>query len=139
MDLHSLYQHFLHHHGPAAYIASICSAGFGSQTNLFSVLQLQSVVPPDKDCRSTPYNQPLQVILIELSSGTLDTYMINLLLEASSTADRARLLTVPHHMHPSWLSVMLSQGLGLYLQESISSSVVAWYGHIPSAQCAFCP
>ena len=46
LGLHSQYQL-----APAAYIASICSAGFGSETNLHlcsAVADFNSAVPPDK-------------------------------------------------------------------------------------------
>ena len=46
LGLRSLYQL-----APAAYIASICSAGFGSETNLHlcsAVADFNSAVPPDK-------------------------------------------------------------------------------------------
>ena len=80
-------------------IAFICSAEFGSQTNLFSVLQLQILIQLFhliRHCRSTPFHQPLQVILKELSC-TLTSHDQSAV-GSLPTADRAYLLSVssPH-------------------------------------------
>ena len=71
LGLLSLYQL-----APAAYIASICSAGFGSET------------PPDKALQIHLLLSASLVSQKELSS-TLDTCMFNLLLETSSNANQA--------------------------------------------------
>ena len=76
---------------PAAYIASICSAGFGSETNLHlysAVADFYSAVPPDKALQIHSLLSASLVSQKELSS-TLDTCMFNLLLETSSNANRA--------------------------------------------------
>ena len=86
LGLRSLYQH-----APGAYIASIFSAGFGSETNLHlcsAVADFNSAVPPDKALQIHSLLSASLVSQKELSS-TLDTCMFNLLLETSSTADRA--------------------------------------------------
>ena len=91
--LRSLYQH-----APAAYIASICSAGFGSETNLHlcsAVADFNSAVPPDKALQIHSLLSASLVSQKEISS-TLDTCMFNPLLETSSTADQARLPSVFH-------------------------------------------
>ena len=57
LGLRSLYQL-----APAAYIASNCSAGFGSETNLHlcsAVADFNSAVPPDRHCKFTPFSQRL--------------------------------------------------------------------------------
>ena len=86
LGLRSLYQL-----APAAYIASICSAGFGSETNLqhySAVADFNSAVPPDKALQIHSHLSASLVSQKELSS-TLDTCMFNLLLETSSNANRA--------------------------------------------------
>ena len=77
-------QHTMH-------IASIFSAGFGSQTyhHLCSaVADFNYVIPPDKALQIDSLLSAPSVSQIE-PSCTLDTHMFYLLLEASVTADRA--------------------------------------------------
>ena len=127
LGLRSLYQH-----SPAAYIASICSAGFGSETNphlCSAVADYNSAVPPDKALQIHSLLSASLVSQKELSS-TLDTCMFNLLLETSSDADQARLLSVSAPHASSWLSVPPSLGLGLHLDAPVHQ-MVAWYGHFP--------
>jgi hypothetical protein len=51
--------------------------------------------------------------------------MFNLLLETSSNADQARLLSVSAPHASSWLSVLPSQGLDLHLDAMISQPIIA--------------
>ena len=62
------------------------------------------------------------VFQIELSC-TLNTHMFNLLLEAFSTADRARLLSVSSPHASFRLSVVPSHGLGLHLDPQAAMMV----------------
>ena len=135
LGLCSLYQL-----APAANIASICSARFGSETNLHlcsAVADFNSAVPPDK---ALQIHSLLLVSLVsqnELSS-TLDTCIFNLLLETSSNADQARLLSVSAPHASSWLSVLPSQGLGLHLDAPVHEVAIKWWlGQ--GSQCALCP
>ena len=119
LGLRSLYQH-----APAAYVASICSAGFGSETNLHlcsAVADFNSIVPPDKALQIHSFLSASLVSQKELSS-TLDTCMFNLLLETSTNADRARLLSVSapmHHPgcllyhHRGWVYILMHQSIKL--------------------------
>ena len=139
LGLCSLYQH-----APAAYIASICSAGFGSETNLrlcSAVADFNSAVPPDRalDIHSLISASP--VSQKDLSS-TLDTCMFNVLLETSSIADKARLLSVSAPHASSWLSVLPSQGLGLHLDAPVHQVAIKWWLGMDTfhgSQCALCP
>ena len=75
-------------------------------------------------------------------SSTLDTCMFNLLLETSSTADRARLLSVSVPHASSWLSVLPSQGLGLHLDAPVHPVAIKWWLGMDTSQgsqCALCP
>ena len=86
----------LHHHAPAAYIASVCSSGFGSKTNdhlCSTVAYFNPNVPPDMALQIDAILSAPSVQQNKLSS-MLDTHKFNLMLENSSTADRARLLSV---------------------------------------------
>ncbi|KAL5493563.1 hypothetical protein EMCRGX_G014765 [Ephydatia muelleri] len=68
--------------------------------------------------------------------------MLNLLLEAFSTADRARLLSVSSLHESSWLSVVLSQGLGLHLDPPVHQAVIKrglGMDTSQGSQCALCP
>ena len=113
------------------YIASIFSAGFGSQTNLHlcsAVADFNSVVPPDKALQIDSLLSAPSVSQIELSC-TLDTHMFYRLLEASSTADRARLLSVSSPHASSWMSVVPSQGLGLDMDTPHGSQCALYPGN----------
>ena len=96
----------LHHHAPAAYIASVCSSGFGSKTNdhlCSAVAYFHPNVPPDM---ALQIDAILSAPLVQQNklSSMLDTHMFNLMLENSSTADRARLLSVSSAHASSWSS-----------------------------------
>ena len=68
--------------------------------------------------------------------------MFNLLLETSSTGDRARLLSVSASHASSWLSVLPSQGLGLHLDAPVHQVVIKWWLGMDTSQgsqCALCP
>ena len=134
----------LYHHAPAAYIASVCSSGFGSQTNphlCSAVAYFNSNVPPDKVLQVDSILSAPSVSQKKLSS-MLDTHMFNLLLEDSSTADRARLLSVSSAHASSWLSVVPSEGLGLHLDPPVHQVAIKWWLGLDTSQgsqCALCP
>ena len=68
--------------------------------------------------------------------------MFNLLLEDSSTADRARLLSVSSAHASSWLSVVPSEGLGLHLDPPVHQVAIKWWLGLDTSQgsqCALCP
>ena len=123
LGLRSLYQH-----APAAFIASIFSAGFGSETNRHlcsAVANFNFADPPDKALQIHSLLSAFLVSQKELSS-TLDTCMFNLLLETSN-ADQARLLSVSVPHASSWLYVLPSQGLGLHLDAPVHQVAIKWW------------
>ena len=134
----------LHHHAPAAYIASVCSSGFGSKTNdhlCSAVAYFNPNVPPDMALQIDAILSAPSVQQNKLSS-MLDTHMFNLMLEKSSTADRARLLSVSSAHASSWLSVVPSQGLGLHLDPPVHQIAIKWWLGLDTSQrsqCALCP
>ena len=127
---------------PAAYIASLCSSGFGSQSqrHLASAIHLlNSSVPPSEAINSevlllTPVTQ-------KSLSSKLDDNLFKVLLDMSSVADKARLLSVSSPHAASWLSVTPSEGLGLILTLPNSrlplSSGLSWtFPMVLAAHCA---
>ena len=136
LGLRSLYQ--------LAPAASICSAGFGSETNhhlCSAVADFNSTVPPDKALQIHSHLSASLVSQKELSS-TLDTCMFNLMLETSSNANRARLLSVSAPHASSWLSVLPSQGLGLHLDAPVHQVAIKWWLGMDASQgfqCALRP
>ena len=134
----------LHHHAPAAYIASVCSSGFGSETNdhlCSAVAYFNPNVPPDMALQIDAILSAPSVQQNKLSS-MLDTHMFNLMLENSSTVDRARLLSVSSAHASSWLSVVPSQGLGQHLDPPVHQIAIKWWLGLDTShrsQCALCP
>ncbi|KAL5509573.1 hypothetical protein EMCRGX_G004965 [Ephydatia muelleri] len=116
------------------------SKGSWAETNLHlcsAVADFNSAVPPDKALQIHSLLSASLVSQKELSS-TLDTCMFNLLLETSSNADQARLLSVSAPHASSWLSVLPSQGLGLHLDAPVHEVAIKWWlGQ--GSQCALCP
>eukprot|EP00731_Ephydatia_muelleri_P006101 Em0003g349a len=130
--------------GDRQFLALVREAGFGSVTNLYlcsAVADFNSAVPPDKALQIHSLLSASLVSQKELSS-TLDTCMFNLLLETSSNADQARLLSVSAPHASSWLSVLPSQGLGLHLDAPVHEVAIKWWLGMDTSQgsqCALCP
>eukprot|EP00731_Ephydatia_muelleri_P025447 Em0017g530a len=75
-------------------------------------------------------------------SEKLDDRQFNLLLNCSSVADRARLLSVSSPFAASWLSVIPSEGLGLHLTAPIFQVALKWWLGLDTSggsQCSLCP
>ena len=80
-------------HSPTAYIASLCTSGFRSQSqhHLASAIQLfNSSVPPSEAINSEVLL--LTKITQKSFSSKLDNHLFKVLLDISSVADKARLL-----------------------------------------------
>ena len=86
-------------HSPAAYIASLCTSGFGpqSQHDFVSATQMFNSFLPPSDAINAEVLLLIPVTQKSLSSK-LDDYLFKVLLDMSSIADKARLLSVssPH-------------------------------------------
>ncbi|KAL5505646.1 hypothetical protein EMCRGX_G007111 [Ephydatia muelleri] len=127
-----------------AYIASSCSSRFGSKTNdhlCSAVAYFNPNVPPDMALQIDAILSAPSVQQNKLSS-MLDTHMFNLMLENSSTADRARLLSVSSAHASPWLSVVPSQGLGLHHDPPVYQIAIKWWLGLDTSQgsqCALCP
>ena len=104
------------HHSTAAFIASISTAGLASPSDNFLVeaVNLYNMSVPPKTAvdidslATTPCQQ-------HTLSATLESAQYNYLLTESSTADKARLLSVSLPHASAWLSAVPSPGLGLSL------------------------
>ena len=129
-------------HSPATYIASLCTSGFGpqSQHHLVSANQMfNSFIPPSEAINAKAIL--LTPVTRKSLSFELDDYLFKVLLDMSSIADKARLLSVSSPHAGSWLSVTPSEGLGLHLDPSqfqvLSSGGLAWtFPMVHAAHCA---
>ena len=74
-----------------------------------------------------------------MQSYKIDNHLFNLLLEQSSPADRACLLSVSSPHAASWVSVTPSEGLGLHLQPSEFQVVIKWWLGLDTLCGSICP
>ena len=92
------------YHSPAAYIASLSSSGFStsSQQHLKQAVDAFNSLVQTSDAEvvlTSPFHQ-------KMLSTKVDNHLFNLLLQNSSPADRARLLSVSTPHAASWISVI---------------------------------
>mgnify|MGYP003460779833 FL=1 len=131
------------HHSSAAYIASLCASGFGDAQNphlshtvdLFNKLVSPSEVISVDAITTSPVRQ-------RVLSKKLEDHQFSLLLEASSPADKARLLSVSAPHAASWLLVTPSPGLDLHLDPNELQISIQWWLGIDTARgssCSLCP
>ena len=133
----------LSHHSPAAFIASLCSSGYGSISDhhLSHAVQTFNATVSPSDAIQTDGLVSSPVHQKQLSSK-IDIHQFNSILIASSVADKARLLPVSSPHAASWLSVVPSEGLGLHLEPSVFQVAVKWWLGLDTSngsQCALCP
>ena len=127
-------------HSPAAYIASLCTSGFGSQSqhHLASATRMfNSFLPPSEAIN-------LEALLLtsvtqKSLSSKLDDHLFKVLLDMSSIADKARLLSVSSPHAGSWLSVTPSEGLGLHLDPSQFQVAIKWWLGLDLSYGSCCP
>ena len=72
-------------------------------------------------------------------SSKLDDYLFKVLLDMSSIADKARLLSVSSPHAGSWLSVSPSEGLGLHLDPSQFQVAIKWWLGLDLSYGSYCP
>ena len=127
-------------HAPAAYIASVCSSGYGLQslTHLTHAVEMFNVcvAPADKisldSLASSNINQ-------KMLSSKLDDYQLQGIFNRSSVAD---LLSISAPHSSSWLSVVPSEGLGLHFEPNQYNVALKWWLGLDTScdsSCAFCP
>ncbi|KAL5487296.1 hypothetical protein EMCRGX_G019879 [Ephydatia muelleri] len=132
----------LSHHSSAAFI-SLCSSGFGLQSSHHlsqAIETFNSLVSP-ADAVSVESLLTSSVSQKYLS-GKLDDRVFNILLNSSSVADKARLLSVSSPHAASWLSVVPSENLGLHLDPPVFQVAIKWWLGLDTSegsQCALCP
>ena len=140
------------HHSPAAYIASLCTATDISPLHCHlhvadAILQFNNHIPQSAalSIPNLSAHMPSQKKLSDL----MEEVQFSSLLEKSSLADRARLLSITSPHAAAWISVTpsISQGLHL-LPNEFQVAVQWWLGINPSPIssqdgslliCPFCP
>eukprot|EP00731_Ephydatia_muelleri_P016004 Em0009g428a len=133
----------LSRHSSAAFISSLCSSGFGLQSSHHlsqAIETFNSLVSP-ADAVSVESLLTSSVSQKYLS-GKLDDRVFNILLNSSSVADKARLLSVSSPHAASWLSVVPSENLGLHLDPPVFQVAIKWWLGLDTSegsQCALCP
>ncbi|KAL5486630.1 hypothetical protein EMCRGX_G019137 [Ephydatia muelleri] len=131
-------------HSPAAFIASVCSAGYGSHStsHLSQAIDMFNCLVASSDVISVENLLSSCSVHQKALSEKLDDRQFNLLLNCSSVADRARLLSVSSPFAASWLSVIPSEGLGLHLTAPIFQVALKWWLGLDTSggsQCSLCP
>ena len=131
------------HHSCAAYIASLSFSGLGSADNphlVRSIVRYNSLVsPPDGISVETILASPIPQRIL---SQRLDDHSFGLVIAAATDADKARLLSTSAPHAASWLSVVPSVGLGLYLDPNELQIAVKWWLGLDTSRgssCALCP
>ena len=130
-------------HSSAAFIAFVCSSGYGSPSNhhLSDAIQKSNesvspsdVIQSDGLVLSTVHQNQL--------SSKIDIHQFNNILIISSVADKTCLLSVLSPHAGSWLTVVPSEGLGLHLLPSVFQVAVKWWLGLDTSNgslCALCP
>ena len=130
-------------HAPAAYIASVCSSGYGHQshTHLAHAVEIFNtcVAPSDLISLDSILTSPLRQRAL---SSKLDDFQFHALFNVSSVADRARILSISAPHSSSWLSVVPSEGLGLHFEPNQYHVALKWWLGLDTSggsQCSLCP
>ena len=125
------------HAAAAAFIASLSSSGFGSA----DYIHLQQAVVAFNSQVSLP--SAISVISVLASqkflSGMIEDQLFSTLLESSSHANRARLLSAAAPRSSSWLSVVPSTGLGLHLESNEYQMAIKWWLGLDTSGRSMCP
>ena len=133
----------LSHHAAAAFIASLSFSGFGKADNIHlqqAVAMFNAQVSPSNVITvnfalESPIHQ-------KVLSGMIQAQHFHILLESSSPANRARLLSVATPHASSWLSVVPSPGLGLHLESNEFQMAIRWWLGLDTSgrsMYPFCP
>eukprot|EP00731_Ephydatia_muelleri_P026462 Em0018g562a len=128
-------------HAAAAFITSLPSSGFGSADSI----HLQQAVVAFNSQVSLP--NAISVISVLASptptqkvlSGMIEDQLFSTLLESSSHANRARLLSAAAPRSSSWLSVVPSTGLGLHLEFNEYQMAIKWWLGLDTSGRSMCP
>ena len=134
----------LAHHSTAAFIASISTAGLASPSDNFlaeAVNLYYMSVPPE--CAVNIDSLATYPCRQHTSSAMLESTQFNSLLSESSTADKARLLSMSSPHASARLSAVPSSGQGLSLNHNEQQMAIKWWLGLDtspgSPPCALCP
>ena len=133
----------LAHHASAAYISSLSSSGLAPDSSqhlsdavgMFNRLVLAEDSIKVEDFLSSAISQGKL-------SEKLDNQLLSSLVEASTVANKARLLSVSSPHAASWLSMPPCERQGLHLEPLQFQVAVKWWLGLDTsgdAQCALCP
>ena len=122
-------------HSSAAYIASSCTSGCVQTTpHLDKVISHYNSCVADCDILSITSlkdNSPNPKKL----SDSIEALQFNSLLSTSSTADRARLLSISSPHASAWISVVPSISLGLHFEPQEFNTALKWWLGINPSMC----
>ena len=108
----------LSHHAPAAFIASVCFSGLGSDSHAHLLQAIEmfsaSVHPLDTIHISSILEKFHSQKTLSSTLNNHIMHLFNVLLDSLSIADRARLLSASSPHASSWLTVIPSEGQGLH-------------------------
>ena len=133
----------LAHHASAAFISSLSSSGLApdsSQHLSDAVGMFNRLVPAEDSIKVEDFLS--SAISQGKLSEKLDNQLLSSLVEASTVANKARLLSVSSPHAASWLSMPPCEHQGLYLEPSQFQVAVKWWLGLDTsgdAQCALCP
>ena len=133
----------LSHHASAAFIASLSDSGSASDSvqNLSDTVGIFNHLVPVAD--SIQVESLLSsAIPQKILSQKLDNHHFSSLLEASTIANKARLLSVSFPHAASWLSVPPCERQGLHLDPAQFQVAIKWWLGLDTSggtQCALCP
>ena len=135
--------HSLSHHAAAAFIVSLSFSGLGSADNIH-LQQAVAVFNTQVSLSNTISVNSVQDSPIpqKVLSGMIQAQHFHILLESSSPANRARLLSVAAPHASSWLSVVSYCGLGLHLELNEYQMTIRWWLGLDTSvrlMCPFCP
>ena len=129
-------------HAPAAYIASVCSSGYGhlSLTHLTYAVEMfnECVAPADKISLDSIKSSNVKQKML---SSKLDDFQFQGLFNMSSVADRVRLLSISALHSSSWQLVVPSEGLGLHFEPNQYNVALKWWLGLDTScgsSCSLC-
>ncbi|KAL5515079.1 hypothetical protein EMCRGX_G000197 [Ephydatia muelleri] len=133
----------LSHHAPAAFIASLCFSGLGSNSHVHLLQSLETFNSSVHQSDNIQIGSVLEKLPSQKTlSSILDDNLFRVLQGYLSIADRARLLSASSPHASSWLMVIPSEGQGLHLDPPVFQTALKWWLGLDTAEgsvCALCP
>ena len=133
----------LSHHAPAAFIASLCFSGLGSNSHVHLLQSLETFNSSVHQSDNIQIGSVLEKLPSQKTlSSILDDNLFRVLQGSLSIADRARLLSAFSPHASSWLTVIPSEGQGLHLDPPVFQTALKWWLGLDTTEgsvCALCP